>query len=207
MKDNIKAILQREIAGKYTYRENGDEILIYYIDYPYSPVYQIIYCGIGGYERGQPALIADFGSLDNNVLAFAMCYGLSNSRKDDKMSKLRSEAISFLNAKLDSEEEIIRVLGLAEVVQDYLNNNNDVIVEHRDDDLVLIHYRKENYIGMIAIDDINSWKYYMDIIKIVSSKNFIEKFLKFYGLDISAELFIRLVSFLSSSSSAKVKQI
>ena len=60
---------------------------------------------------------------------------------------------------------------------------------------------------MIAIDDINSWKYYMDIIKIVSSKNFIEKFLKFYGLDISAELFIRLVSFLSSSSSAKVKQI
>ena len=207
MKDNIKAILQREIAGKYTYRENGDEILIYYIDYLYSPVYNIIDCGIGGYERGLPALIADFGSLDNNVLAFAMCYGLSYSRKDDSMSKLYSEAISFLNAKLDSEEEIIRVLGLAEVVQDYLNNNNDVIVEHRDDDLVRIHYRKENYIGMIAIDDINSWKYYMDIIKIVSSKNFIEKFLAFYGLDISAELFIRLVSFLSSSSSMKVKQI
>ena len=211
MKDNIKAILQREIAGHYTYRENGDEILIFYINYLYSPVYNIIDYGIGGYERGQPALIADFGSLDNNVLAFAMCYGLSNSRKDDKMSKLRSEAISFLNAKLDSEEEIIRVLGLAEVVQDYLNNNTDVIVEpmdeNKDDDLVLIHYRKENYIGMIAIDDINSWKYYMDIMKIVSSKTFIEKFLAFYGLDISTELFIRLVSFLSSSSSTKVKQI
>ena len=96
-------------------------------------------------------------------------------------------------------------------MQDYLNKNSDVIVEHKDgdedNDLVLIHYRKENYIGFIAIDDINTWKYYMDIIKIVSSKNFIEKFLTFYGLEISTEFFIRLVSFLSSSSSTKVKQI
>jgi hypothetical protein len=211
MKDNIKAILQREIAGKYTYRENGDEILIYYIDYLYSPVYQIIYCGIGGYERGLPALIADFGSLDNNVLAFAMSYGLSNSRKDDWMSNLYSEAIAFRNIEPESEEEIIRFLGLAGIVQDYLNKNSDVIVEHKDgdedNDLVLIHYRKENFIGFIAIDDINTWKYYMDIIKIVSSKTFIEKFLSFYGLDISTEFFIRLVSFLSSSSSTKVKQI
>ena len=92
-------------------------------------------------------------------------------------------------------------------MQDYLNNDNDVIVEHKDDDLVLIYYQKENYIGFIAVDDINTWKYYMDIIKIVSSKNFIEKFLTFYGLDIPTELFIRLVSFLSSSLSTKVKQI
>ena len=110
MRDDIRAILLRELAGKYSFRENGDEILIFYINDIYNPVYQIIDCGIGGYDRGLPHLIADFGSLDNNVLAFAMSYGLSNSRKDDRMSNLYSEAIAFRNIEPESEEEIIRFL-------------------------------------------------------------------------------------------------
>ena len=205
MKDNIRAIFEREIEGKYTYEETEDWILIYSVNYSFTPSYKINKHGIGGEERGMPYLIGDFGSLDNNVLAFAIEYGSGNSHKDDRMHRLYGEATSLL--KTQSKEEIISDLRLADIVQDYLENNDDVITEQRDHDHVFIEYRKENYIGLIAVDSNNSWKYYLDIIKLVSAKQYVEKFLADCNLDVSPELFIKLVSFSARGIPTKVRQI
>ena len=205
MKDNIKAIFTREIRGKYTYKKIADEILVFAVGYSFEPAYKINKYGIGGEERGMPYLIGDFGSLDNNVLAFSINYGSGNSHKDDRMTRLYREAISLL--KIHSKEEIISDLGLADIVQDYLENNDDVVTEQQDHNLVSIKYRKENYIGTITIDQNNSWKFYMDIIRTISAKQYIEKFLADCNLDIPPELFIKLVSFSVTGLSTGVKKI
>lgn len=204
MNAKIRRVFRKEIEGKYTYRETEDEILIFSADYSYHPVYKIIKSGIGAEERGIPHLIGDFGSLDNNVLAFAVKYGSGNSNKDDRMSRLYREAISSLRSK--SKEEIISSLGLSDIVWDYLKNNHDVRIEHHNNELVLIKYWKENNTGTIAIDSNDSWKFYMDVISIVSAKQYIEKLLTDYSLDISPELFIKLVSFSATGLSTSVMQ-
>ena len=133
-----------------------------------------------------------------------LCRALQHQKKDDRMSRLYREAISLLRSK--SKEEIISSLGLSDIVWDYLKNNHDVRIEHHNNELVLIKYWKENNTGTIAIDSNDSWKFYMDVISIVSAKQYIEKLLTDYSLDISPELFIKLVSFSATGLSTSVKQ-
>ena len=199
----IKELLRKEVGGKYSYGDHGARVMLYYPLGTSNPAYQIDVSGIGGYnERGGLAFIADFGSLDNNILAFALTHGKSAEEYSDKASKLRKEILEQENTR--PVAKLISDLGVDKLVNDYLKNHNDISVE-TDSDYAAIYLNKGKYTGCVTRDKLNSRKYYLDMLDLISQITFVESMLKNNMIEISPDVLIRIIAYSVTGLTTNVK--
>ena len=201
----INNLLEKELKGIYDYEFKDNSLYIYPVNHKSEAIYKITNSGIGGYERGKPVFIADFGSLDNNILAFTIKQGKSSLEYNNKIKELRDEIKQ--QKQNHSPEEVIKNLGLDKIVENYISNHNDITLEPYNTTHVTVNLNKENLTGTIAVDKLNTTKLYIDIINLIMQNQYVEKLLSENMLDIKPDLFIQLVSYSATGLSTKVKEI
>ena len=200
----INELLEKELKGKYVYEKKGNELSIFYPDNQNTVIYTINEEGIATFERGTPVFIADFGNFENNLLAFALNNGNHNVKSNEKMHELRQKIRDLENNH--SQEEIIKSLGLDNIVNNYLSNNDDIKIENLNDNLVKIKLQEGDYVGTISVDDDKSLKYYMDLIELIANKQHVNNLISDNMLSIEPDLFIKLVKFSKDGLFIRVTQ-
>lgn len=201
----INKLLEKELKGIYDFEFKENALFIYPYNDRYNPIYKITDSGIGGYERGSLVYIDNFGSLDNNILAFTIKQGKSSLEYNNKIKELRDEIKQ--QKQNHSPEEVIKNLGLDKIVENYISNHNDITLEPYNTTHVTVNLNKENLTGTIAVDKLNTTKLYIDIINLIMQNQYVEKLLSENMLDIKPDLFIQLVSYSATGLSTKVKDI
>ena len=199
----INSFLEKELKGIYDYKLKGNSLYVYLKGY-YEPTYKIDATGIGGYDRGNLVYITNFGSLENNILAFVIKYGKSSEEKDAKVKKLRDEVRALKGTQ--SNEEIIKSVGLDRIVDEYLKNNNDITVEPYEKNYSVILLNKDNLHETIFVDKENTTKYYLDVINLIINKTYVENIIKDNMFNITPELLMQIISYSTKGWWTKVEE-
>ncbi len=200
----INKLLEKELKGIYDYELKGGSLYVYAKGYKIEPIYKIDSTGIGGFDRGNLIYITNFGSLENNILAFAIKQGKSSEEHNAKVKNLRKKVYELKSTQ--PAEEVIKRIGLDKIAEEYLKNNNDIKIEPFRGKIVDISLIKDKLSATIFFDKENTTKYYLDIIDLIENKTFIERCIKDNMLDISPELLLQIICYSVTGSSTRVKE-